>query len=169
MTADARRTVLLVGGGVLVADVVTKRWAETALADGPVDLGWIDLRLAQNPGVAFSLGADAPSWLVIAITLAATGFIAVMVLRGVLRPLVAGGLLLGGGIGNLVDRLVGGSVTDFLDLGWFPSFNVADVALNVGVGLILIVGLLGDQEHDDDDPATGVGTLPADGTGADTV
>ena len=145
---DTRRTVLLVAAATVAADLLTKWWASSALADGPVDLGWITLRLAENPGIAFSLGADAPSWMVATVTIAATVFIAVMVLRGVLRPAVAGGLLLGGGLGNLVDRLAGGTVTDFLDLGWFPSFNVADVALNVGVGLVLVVGLFG--RHDDD-------------------
>jgi signal peptidase II len=142
-----RRTVTLVALVTLVVDLGTKWWAETALADAPVDLGFITLRLAQNPGVAFSLGADAPSWIVTAVTATAVVLIAAMAWRGTLRPPLAAGLLLGGGLGNLLDRLAGGTVTDFFDLGWFPSFNVADIALNVGVGLVLLVGLFHRDEH----------------------
>jgi signal peptidase II len=110
----------------------------------------VALRLARNPGVAFSLGADAPSWLVALVTGGAVVLIAVMALRGTLHPPTAGGLLLGGGLGNLLDRLGDGTVTDMIDFGWFPSFNVADMALNVGVGLVLLVGLFG--THPDDEP-----------------
>lgn len=140
MTSHARRRLALATVVVLVLDLATKWWATTALADGPVDLGWITLRLSENPGIAFSLGASAPAWLITGLTVAATTLIAVMALRGSLRPALAAGLLLGGGLGNLLDRLAGGTVTDFLDLGWFPSFNVADVALNVGVALLLVAG-----------------------------
>ncbi|HAS09045.1 MAG TPA: lipoprotein signal peptidase, partial [Acidimicrobiaceae bacterium] len=57
------------------------------------------------------------------------------------------GLLLGGAVANLVDRLIGGTVVDFLDLGWWPSFNLADVALVVGCGLLVVDSLR--------EPATG--------------
>ncbi len=140
------RITLLVAVVTIVADLGTKAWANGALADGPVDLGFVMLRLAQNPGVAFSLGANAPAWVVGAITTAATVLIGIMALRGVLHPPAAAGFLLGGGLGNLIDRLANGFVTDMIDLGWFPSFNVADIALNVGVGLVLVVGLFG-KEH----------------------
>lgn len=147
----AVRVTLAVAAAVIAVDLATKLWARAALADGPVDLGWVALRLAENPGVAFSLGADAPAWVVIGLTSAATVAIGVMALRGVLHPPSAGGLLLGGGLGNLLDRLAGGTVTDMIDLGWFPSFNVADIALNVGVALVLLAGLLGDEHRADDE------------------
>jgi signal peptidase II len=142
--------VLAVAAATIVADLGTKAWAERALADGAVDLGWVSLRLAQNPGVAFSIGAGAPAWVVLAVTTGAVVLLAVMAMRGVLRPPSAAGLLLGGGLGNLIDRFTKGTVTDMIDFGWFPSFNVADIALNVGVGLVLIVGLF---LHDDEEPA----------------
>lgn len=141
MSRRATIIVLAVAVGTIIADLGTKAWAEAALADGALDLGWVALRLAENPGVAFSLGAGAPTWLVSAITAAAVVALAVMAVRGVLHPPAAAGLLLGGGLGNLIDRLVDGTVTDMIDFGWFPSFNVADIALNVGVGLVLLVGL----------------------------
>lgn len=152
MSRRALVTVVVVAVATIAADLGTKAWARTALADGPLDLGWITLRLAENPGVAFSLGADAPAGVVPAITTVAVLVLAVMAVRGVLHPPSAAGLLLGGGLANLVDRFGDGTVTDMLDLGWFPSFNVADIALNVGVGLVLLVGLFG--HHDEDEPTT---------------
>ncbi|MFT4744820.1 MAG: signal peptidase II [Nonlabens sp.] len=138
----------------IALDLGTKAWALSALADEPADFGWVMLRLAQNTGVAFSLGASSPAWVVGAVTIGATVLIGVMALRGVLHPPAAGGLLLGGGLGNLIDRLIDGSVTDMIDLGWFPSFNVADIALNIGVGLVLIVGLFATHPDDDADADT---------------
>lgn len=150
MSRRATAVVLTVAALTIVADLGTKAWARAALADGPTDLGWVALRLAENPGVAFSLGAGAPAWLISAVTTAAVVVIGVMAARGVLHPPAAAGLLLGGGLGNLIDRLATGTVTDMIDFGWFPSFNVADIALNVGVGLVLLWGLF---LHDDEEPA----------------
>lgn len=149
MSRRATIVVLAVAAGTIITDLGTKAWAEAALADGALDLGWVALRLAENPGVAFSLGASAPTWLVSAITSAAVVALAVMAVRGVLHPPAAAGLLLGGGLGNLIDRLGDGTVTDMIDLGWFPSFNVADVALNVGVGLVLLFGLFLHEGEDE--------------------
>lgn len=153
MSRRAATVVLVTALLTIVADLGTKVWARAALGDGAVDLGVVALRLAENPGVAFSLGADAPAWLVSTVTTGAVVVLAVMAMRGSLHPPAAAGLLLGGGLGNLVDRLHDGTVTDMIDLGWFPSFNVADVALNVGVGLVLLFGLfLHDPDgHDDED------------------
>lgn len=141
MSRRATAVVLVVAGLTIAADLGTKVWARTALADGPVDLGWVALRLAENPGVAFSLGADAPAWVVMTVTAGAVVLIAVMAIRGALHPPAAAGLLLGGGLSNLIDRAASGTVTDMIDFGWFPSFNVADIALNIGVGLVLLWGL----------------------------
>ena len=147
--------VLAVTAATIVADLGTKVWARSALDDGAVDLGWVALRLAENPGVAFSIGAGAPDGVVTAITLVAVLALAVMALRGALHPPAAAGLLLGGGLGNLLDRLGDGTVTDMIDLGWFPSFNVADIALNVGVALVLVVGLFLHPDEPADEHATG--------------
>ena len=68
-----------------------------------------------------------------------TLLLAVAALRGLLPSHVAAGLVLGGAIANLGDRIVGGSVVDFLDLGWWPSFNLADVAVVAGCSLLVVV------------------------------
>ncbi len=153
MSRRAVAIVLAVAASTIVADLGTKAWARSALADGATDLGWVALRLAENPGVAFSLGASAPAWVVSTVTTLAVVVLAVMAMRGTLHPPAAAGLLLGGGLGNLVDRLQDGTVTDMIDFGWFPSFNVADIALNVGVGLVLLWGLF----LHEDEPATATG------------
>lgn len=150
MSRRAVVAVLVVAALTIAVDLGTKAWARVALADGAVDLGWVSLRLAENPGVAFSLGANAPVWVVSSVTTLAVVALAIMAMRGTLHPPAAAGLLLGGGLGNLIDRLQDGTVTDMIDFGWFPSFNVADIALNVGVGLVLLWGLFLHDDRDDD-------------------
>lgn len=99
-----------------------------------------------NPGAAFSFLSGAGGWqryffgfVGIAVALA----LSVMLYKGVVNRWEARGysLILGGALGNVVDRLTGGAVIDFLDFharGWhWPAFNVADIAINLGVGLLL--------------------------------
>ena len=120
--------------------------------------GWFDLRYAENPGVAFSMLQDIPGgriWLTI---LAVGAFVLVLYyLRKTpvenTRLHIALGLVGGGAIGNLVDRMIFGKVTDFIvwkivlknDHAWaekglheWPAFNIADAALCIGVGLMLL-------------------------------
>ena len=167
MSRRATTILLVVAACTIAADLATKVWARAALAEGAVDLGWVALRLAENPGVAFSLGASAPAWVVSTVTTAAVVVLAVMAARGTLHPPAAAGLLLGGGLGNLIDRLQDGTVTDMIDLGWFPSFNVADIALNVGVGLVVLWGLFGhhavERTTDDGERAEGQPAEDAEG------
>lgn len=131
---------------IVVIDQLTKLWARNAL-DDPIDLFWtLRFRLTFNTGSAFSIGAGNSSLI---------GAIAIVVViallfysRSVSSRLGAWaiGLVLGGALGNLVDRFIGdrdgflgGSVTDFVDFQWWPVFNVADVAIVVGAGLMLWV------------------------------
>ena len=130
---------------VAVLDQVTKQLALDGLQDGPVDLlpGVVTLRLAFNSGGVFGLGQGFPLFF-----LAATSVIIVVVLvwaRGVedARVAAALGLIVGGGIGNLWDRVVrdyGGQVVDFVDLHVWPVFNLADSCIVVGVILVLLFG-----------------------------
>ena len=115
-----------------------------------IDLFWtLRLRLLYNRGTAFSLTDNSgPVVSVIAVV------VVVVLLRSGRqqrsRAVVASyGLVVGGTIGNLVDRifragdgLLGGGVVDFVDPQWFPVFNVADAALTIGIGLLLVAGLL---------------------------
>jgi signal peptidase II len=114
--------------------------------------GYFDLRYAENPGVAFSMLQDLPGGRVLLTLLAIGAFLLVLYyLRKTplenTRLHVALGLVGGGAIGNLIDRVVYGRVTDFIvwkvGVHEWPAFNVADAALCVGVGLMLLDMLLG--------------------------
>lgn len=130
---------------VLVCDQATKTLAVRALADGPVHVWWtLRLALSFNSGIAFSLGPGLTPW----ITVAAAVLVVVLLgfTRRVTSPVmaVALGLVLGGALGNLADRLFrshGGAVIDFIDVQWWPVFNVADIAVTVGAVMLVLSGL----------------------------
>lgn len=145
----AARAVVGVAALVAVIDWATKALATVTLEDAPIEIGsLITLRLSHNPGVAFGLGDRVPGPVLIALTATVTAFLAVAALRGMFPSRVAAGLVLGGAVANLFDRIIGGTVVDFLDLGWWPSFNAADVALSVGCGLLVLASLrAGAAEH----------------------
>jgi signal peptidase II len=137
---------------VVVLDQATKQWALSALADGPTDvIGSLRFKLAFNSGTAFSFGSGRGG------LISLLGLIAVAVLlRSVLRwpgrlPALAAGAVAGGAVGNLLDRvwrdgpgLLGGRVVDFIDVQWWPVFNVADIAICVGAGLLAILSFRAD-------------------------
>lgn len=136
---------------VLVAlDQATKLWAEAALVLGrPVELlPFLSLTLGYNPGAAFSLLGDAGGWQRWVLAAVAAGISAYLLLwlrraaQG--QPLLAAALalVLGGAVGNLIDRLRLGEVVDFIHLHYagfhWPVFNVADMAITLGVGLLIL-------------------------------
>jgi signal peptidase II len=146
--APAGRRVAAGLGAALVAavDLSAKAWAVTALqGDRVVPAGPVDLRLAYNPGVAFSVGAGAPTWLVLTVTALVTAAVAVVAWRTAAAPtrgrLAAFALVLGGAVANLVDRAGDGVVTDYLHSGWFPTFNLADTAIVTGAALLVLTAL----------------------------
>ncbi|WP_129339727.1 signal peptidase II [Cellulomonas endophytica] len=141
-TAGRRRAALFaVAALVAVVDLWAKAWAQEALPAGAISMGMVDLQLAYNPGVAFSVGADAPRWLVIAATTALTAAVAVFAWRSAARAgrmqRTALGLVLGGAVANLLDRAADGVVTDYLHSGWWPTFNLADTAIVCGAVLLV--------------------------------
>ncbi|WP_346925263.1 signal peptidase II [uncultured Arthrobacter sp.] len=144
LAARRIRTVLLVAAAVLAAaDLAIKALAEAVLSTGAAtDLGPINIRLLYNPGVAFSLGADLAPWIVIAATgliIAALTWYTVSTAPAMTRLSRAGAaLLLGGALGNFIDRLDGRGVVDYLHSGWFPTFNLADVFVTIGVSLYVL-------------------------------
>jgi signal peptidase II len=135
---------------VIVVDQLTKWWALERLADGPIHVGWtLDLRLTFNSGAAFSTGTGLTPFLAVA----GVGLVGVLVLMSrsatATGTAMALGLMLGGALGNLTDRLFrdhGGAVVDFVDLGWWPVFNVADAALVCGA-ILLVVANLRETRH----------------------
>lgn len=150
MAPTARHAAWLYGvaASAYVLDRLTKLWAESVLADrSPIELvpGVVQLNYTENPGGAFGLFGGTP-WLFATATLLVCAVI-VVASRSVGRPLlaVALGLVLGGALGNLTDRIVrgpgiGGEVVDFIDVHVWPVFNVADSAIVVGAVLIGLSG-----------------------------
>lgn len=147
-----RRQLSATALAVIVLDQVTKAWALRTLDDGPIDgpLG-SSLRLIYNTGSAFSLGTGFGQLFgVIAIVVAVSLFWVVRRIqhRGVVLGL---GLIQGGAVGNVVDRLfregdgvLAGPVIDFLEVGsWWPVFNFADVAIVVGGAVVVLFGARG--------------------------
>jgi signal peptidase II len=141
-----RRASLWLFGAAAAAylvDRVSKIWAERTLPGDPIDLieGAVTLRFTTNSGGAFSVFPDLP-WFFAAVSTVIALLIAVTAFRHTDR-VVAGalGLVLGGAVGNLTDRLVRGSaplgeVVDFIDLHVWPVFNLADSAV-VGGAILL--------------------------------
>ena len=137
--------VVAIAAGVLVLDQLSKWWALTALADGEVHvLGPLWLRLTYNTAGAFGLGGG----LVPFLSLVALGVVVLLILSGAaggkVAAAIATGLLLGGALGNLGDRLfrspglLRGAVVDFVDLRFWPVFNVADMAITCGCILLVL-------------------------------
>lgn len=113
--------------------------------------GFFNLVLVFNKGAAFSLFAQAAGWqtpVLAAFALAAAVIVSVLIVRNPGRGLLCLGLalILGGALGNLIDRLRFGHVVDFLDfhaLGWhWPAFNVADSAISVGAVILILEGFV---------------------------
>ncbi|MFC9990684.1 signal peptidase II [Streptomyces globisporus] len=137
-----RRIVLLIVAAVFAGvDLGLKAWATTALDGRTIEGGPVDLQLAFNPGVAFSVGANAPGWTVLAVTGLITAGVAVALWRTAPagRRLwgIALAAILGGAVANLIDRAADGQVTDYLHTGWWPTFNLADTFIVLG-GLAVV-------------------------------
>jgi signal peptidase II len=138
---------------IVAGDQAAKARIEADLIPGEVVdvLGPLKLTLAHNTGVAFGLAGGAGIGLVL-VTLGALVLIGYLFSRKPERPWmwVAVGLLAGGALGNLVDRIRADAVTDYVDLGSWPPFNLADVAITSGVLLLVLLYLL-DAEAETDD------------------
>jgi len=135
-------------GLVVVADQAAKALVERNLVPGEdVEvLGPIELTLTHNTGVAFGLAGGGGVRLVLltALALAVVGYV---FSRDPTRPglWVAAGLLAGGALGNLADRIRTGAVTDYVQIGSWPAFNLADVAVTLGV-IVLALSYLREQK-----------------------
>jgi signal peptidase II len=137
--------VVAVAAAVVVLDALTKQWALSALADGPVDLvGSVRLALTRNKAGAFGLGGAFVPFLAVA----ALALVVYMVATGSaterLPVAIALGLVLGGAFGNVADRVfrspgfLRGAVVDFVDLRFWPVFNLADSAITCGCILLVL-------------------------------
>jgi signal peptidase II len=147
LSVGRRRLVIVAVAAVVVAvDQVTKTWA-LHHAVSPKHVIWtLRLALTFNSGAAFGLGRGTSTVIV------AGAIVLVVALLGLgrsasrtanLGATIAMGLLLGGAFGNLADRLFRhhhGAVIDFIDLQWWPVFNVADACITIGALLLVLVG-----------------------------
>ena len=140
---------------VIAVDQLSKLWIERtmALGDTFAVLPVLDIVRAHNPGAAFSFLADAGGWQRWAFTLLAVGVSIALVfwlrrLALTTHALLAFGLalILGGAIGNVIDRIEHGYVVDFIHAHWgiayFPAFNVADSAISMGAVLVILDAIL---------------------------
>lgn len=127
---------------VLLVDQVTKALVRAGVQLGSADpvLPLVTLVHSRNRGVAFGIFEDQLAVVVVAIGLAIAALVAYFATHGD-RPLVwlPTGLLAGGAIGNVVDRVREGFVTDFIKLPSWPAFNVADMAITFGIVALLLV------------------------------
>ena len=135
---------------VVVIDQLTKAWAVAELDDRDIDLFWtLRLNLSFNTGMAFSAGQSwGPIIGVIAMLVVVALLLSMRRQTGRLTDLAVG-LIIGGAIGNIIDRLfrqdgwLRGGVVDFVDFQWFPIFNVADMAITIGGALLILTSYLG--------------------------
>ncbi|MFY8106734.1 MAG: signal peptidase II [Elstera sp.] len=149
---------LLLAALVILLDQASKLWLMDWFGvTGPQDrvvavpiTGFFDLVAVWNKGVSFSLFSNhdgSGAWILSLVALVITGFMLVWLWRAQGRLLIIGlGLVIGGALGNVIDRVRFGAVFDFLlfyyqQYSW-PAFNVADMGISVGVGVLLIESLV---------------------------
>jgi len=149
MTRSATRRLWLLIAFIVVADQATKHWALNRLSNArTIDLiGSLRFNLAFNKGMAFSQATGAGP------IIGALAFVVIIVIVLWLRRNaqglagVAAGLIVGGATGNLIDRLLRGdawlrgAVVDFIDLQWWPIFNIADAAISTGAVLMIVASV----------------------------
>jgi signal peptidase II len=127
---------------VLVLDFITKTLVRSLMqaGDSAKILPFLSITHTQNTGIAFGLlQAEALRWVFVFIALAVAVVIVWSVQQKRLRrDFVLWGLVIGGALGNALDRILLGAVTDFIDLHWWPAFNLADSALTIGVVLLVL-------------------------------
>ena len=134
----------------LLADQLTKQLVATTLGlDGEVHLiGPFSIHHVQNSGIAFGFFSSATAAVIVLTTFAVAWMLFFFARSGARHPVLpaALGLLIGGSVSNLVDRVRLGHVTDFLDLRFWPAFNLADSFIVIGVGILLGALVVADRD-----------------------
>lgn len=144
---------LLIAAAVVLLDQVTKTWIVHDVMAPPRVIevtSFFNIVMVWNRGASFGLFGSGASWGQLALGLVAAAIciaLTVWLFRVTHRWLAAAlGFVIGGAIGNVIDRVIYGAVADFLDFhafGWhWPAFNVADMSICVGVGMLLLDGLI---------------------------
>jgi signal peptidase II len=134
----------------VLADQVTKHVVASSLqlGEGLHVLGPFWIRHVENSGIAFGLFSNATAAVIVVTALAVGWMLAYFARSGARHPVlpVALGLVIGGSVSNLADRVRLGYVTDFLDFRYWPAFNLADSFIVIGVGILLVALLLAERE-----------------------
>ena len=155
MIATARqwRWALPLAGAIVLADVITKEIVQASFAYGErlAVTGFFNLLFVLNPGAAFSFLADAGGWqrpVLLGLGAIVSAGIAFWLIRNPTDKLTAFGFaaVLGGALGNVIDRMRHGAVVDWLDFhlgGWhWPAFNIADIGISVGAAALILDAVL---------------------------
>ena len=147
---------------IIFLDQIAKYWVNHRLFYGetvPIIPGFFNFTLLYNPGAAFSLLADAGGWQTPVFTVLAffvTGWLSWQILRGHFGRLMncAAACIIGGALGNVIDRIVYGYVIDFIQFfyrtWYYPAFNLADAFICIGAVLIVLDSLKGNNRKQND-------------------
>jgi signal peptidase II len=140
----------LVAAAAVLADQLTKQLVSTQLELGEAVgvVGPFSIHHVQNSGIAFGLFASATAIVIVLTSLAVAWMLVFFARSGARHPIlpVGLGLVIGGSLSNLVDRVRLGYVTDFLDLSFWPAFNLADTFIVAGVLVLLATVVAADRE-----------------------
>jgi signal peptidase II len=145
---------------VILLDQATKLFVQAHMAlyeSIAIIPNYLDITYTLNPGAAFSMLADAPPWVreafLLTMACAAIVVLAVLILRSdrVSISSIAFALIMGGAMGNLIDRAIRGRVIDFMRAHYYdlnyPIFNVADSAISIGVAMIVLTAFFGSDDE----------------------
>ena len=141
---------LLIAAVIVGLDQLSKHWAVSQLNDGhTVHVLWtLQFNLAFNGGMAFGRGQGLGPVIGVIATIVVVGLVLSLRQSDNKTSIIGVGLIVGGAMGNIIDRLfrgdawLHGKVVDFVDFQWFPIFNIADICINVGGGLLVLSYLL---------------------------
>ena len=140
---------LVVAATAVVADQLTKAIVvnRLSLGDATATIGPFSIHHVQNTGIAFGLFADSTTAVIVLTGAAVAGMLVFFARSAQRHPLlpVSLGLVIGGSVSNLVDRVRLGHVTDFLDFDYWPAFNLADTFIVVGVALLFVSFVVSDR------------------------
>ena len=150
------KTAIFVVLAAVVVDQLTKHWAVSHLNDGHVDhvIWTLQWNLSFNGGMAFGQGQGFGPFIAVIATIVVVVLLLSLRQQGTTRSHVPIGLIVGGALGNIIDRLfrgegfLQGKVIDFIDFQWFPIFNVADMCVNTGGALLILSYLFEKQKVD---------------------